>query len=491
MALYHFHVETKKRSAGHSAVAAAAYRAAEKLRDDYYGTVADYSHKGGVVLADILLPSHVPRKYADRETLWNDVEKIEKHPKAQLAFSFDIALQNELTMEENITLARKYLTEQFVSKGMIVDFAVHAPEKEEGGIDNPHFHVLCPIRLIDENGQWGTKERREYELDEHGERIRDEAGNYVWHPVPTTDWWEPETLQRWREEWANYVNRAFEEKGLPCRIDHRSYEAQGKEQLPTVHEGPAVREMEKRGIRTDKGEWNRLVRSVNAMLRNLGKQIKELLGRIAEIDEIISRPQSPNIVSVLGDYYTKRNAGAWSDKAKAGNLKKYAKDVAFLQQHGIVTLDDFRAAADDLRERVSEKNASIKAKEGKRKELGDLIYAAENYARVKPFVDGLKSIKFEKARKEYREKHDSEFRIYHANKRVLDKMLKDAQDKKLHIKDWKAEHDRLETEYRAEYEELKPLRDELNRFRDIQSKTDSVLREQEHTARQKKHDMEL
>ena len=41
--------------------------------------------------------------------------------------------------------------------------------------------------------------------------------------------------------------------GLDVRIDHRSYERQGVEFLPTVHEGATVRAMEKKGIRTEKG----------------------------------------------------------------------------------------------------------------------------------------------------------------------------------------------------------------------------------------------
>ena len=59
--------------------------------------------------AEILLPSHAPPEYSDRRTLWNSVEKAELHPKAQLAYSFDIALQNELSMEENIARARQFL----------------------------------------------------------------------------------------------------------------------------------------------------------------------------------------------------------------------------------------------------------------------------------------------------------------------------------------------------------------------------------------------
>ena len=101
IALFHFHVTQIKRSAGQSAVAAAAYRAGEKLHSEYYGEDSDYTRKGGVICSEILLPSHAPPEYADRETLWNAVEKAERGKKAQLAYSFDIALQNEFSMQEN------------------------------------------------------------------------------------------------------------------------------------------------------------------------------------------------------------------------------------------------------------------------------------------------------------------------------------------------------------------------------------------------------
>ena len=202
IALFHFHVTQIKRSTGQSAVAAAAYRSGEKLHSEYYGEDSDYTRKGGVICSEILLPAHAPPEYADRETLWNAVEKVERGKKAQLAYSFDIALQNEFSMEENINLARQFLLEQFVRRGMIVDFAVHSPDKEDGGISNPHFHVMCPIRPIEPNGKWGNKQRREYVLDEDGNRIPDGTGDYVFNAVPTTDWGSPETLEHWRQTWA-------------------------------------------------------------------------------------------------------------------------------------------------------------------------------------------------------------------------------------------------------------------------------------------------
>ena len=224
IALYHFHVTQIKRSAGQSAIASAAYRSGEKLHSEYYGEDSDYTRKGGVICSEILLPPHAPSSHSDRETLWNAVEKVERGKKAQLAYSFDIALQNEFSIQENIDLARQFLLEQFVIRGMIVDFAVHQPDKEDGGISNPHFHVMCPIRPLDENGKWGNKQQREYLLDENGERIRDEAGNYVFNAVPTTDWGSPEALEYWREAWADLCNQKFAEKELSVRIDHRSYE---------------------------------------------------------------------------------------------------------------------------------------------------------------------------------------------------------------------------------------------------------------------------
>lgn len=138
MALFHFTAGQISRGGGQSSVASAAYRAGEKLMDEYYGQIHDYTKKHGVVLSEIILPEHAPERFADRQTLWNEVEKVEKHPKAQLAYSFDFALQNELSIEENIRIAKEFIAENFTSRGMIVDMAVHEPGKDPGDIPNPH-----------------------------------------------------------------------------------------------------------------------------------------------------------------------------------------------------------------------------------------------------------------------------------------------------------------------------------------------------------------
>ena len=122
MGCYHFHLNQLSRGKGQSAIASAAYRAGTKLECTYYGEVSDYTRKGGVVLAEIHLPKQAPERFKDRETLWNEVEWIEGNKKAQLAHSFDIALMNEFSMEENIELARRFVEEQLVARGMIADW---------------------------------------------------------------------------------------------------------------------------------------------------------------------------------------------------------------------------------------------------------------------------------------------------------------------------------------------------------------------------------
>ena len=122
MALYHFSVSQIKRSAGQSALAAAAYRAGERLYSEYYDEISDYTRKGGILHTEILLPAHAPECFRDRATFWNAVEAAERHPKAQLAYSFDIALQNELSLNENIELPLLYMGIPATERSPILPF---------------------------------------------------------------------------------------------------------------------------------------------------------------------------------------------------------------------------------------------------------------------------------------------------------------------------------------------------------------------------------
>jgi len=213
------------------ALEAAAYRAGAELGGEGAEIVHDYTKKGGVVHKEIMLPDDAPEEFRDRETLWQAVEAREIRRDARLAREIEVALQIEFELQENIALLREYVRENFVENGMCADFAVH--DKKDG---NPHAHIMLTTRHVTPDG-FGGKNR---------------------------EWDKTENLLEWREKWAELNNRKFEEKGLAEHIDHRTLEAQGIDREPTIHLGHEAAALEKKGIRTEKGDYNREIRRRNA-----------------------------------------------------------------------------------------------------------------------------------------------------------------------------------------------------------------------------------
>ena len=482
MALFHFTVTQTKRSKGQSAIASAAYRSGEKLYSEYYGEYSDYTRKGGVICSDILLPPHALKEYADRQTLWNAVEKAERGKNAQLAYSFEISLQNEFSLEENIALAREFLFREFVSRGMTVDVSFHEKECEDGGTPNPHFHFLCPIRPMEQDGTWGIKQRREYVLDEEGNRIRDANGKYVFNAVPTTDWGSPETLEHWREAWAEMCNAKFAEKGLDVRIDHRSYERQGVDLLPTIHEGATVRAMEKKGIRTEKGEFNRWIKATNAVIRDIKKKITSLMGWIADMKAELAKPQAPDLVSLLNAYYTQRKAGAYSQKGKISNLKEMNETFNYLRANGIYNLEDLESRVNEHSSTTESLKKTLDGQTARMKEIKQLYDSSAAFQNLKPVYDGLQKIKFEKPRAKYKAEHEAELIQFYAARR---KLTGEFPDGKVDMKKLSDEYDELEQEHNTTYGEFKTVRDDLHRLWKVKSCVDTAARFNERTEEQK------
>ena len=147
MAIYHCSIKIIGRSDGKSAVASSAYRSGEKLTDDRTGLIHDFTKKRGVVFTEVSLPAHAPPEYADRNVLWNAVEKAEKKSNAQLAREIEVALPKELSRECQIEIVRRYVQENFVSVGMCADWALH--DKGDG---NPHAHIMLTMRGIKPDG---------------------------------------------------------------------------------------------------------------------------------------------------------------------------------------------------------------------------------------------------------------------------------------------------------------------------------------------------
>ena len=278
----HNEISIVQRSQQQSAVAAAAYQSGEKLFCEYDQEVKHYPEKRGIVHNEILLPANAPPEYADRNTLWNAAEAVEKQWNSQLARRWVLTIPREIPPDQYAVLVREFCQQQFVSKGMIADFAIHDPHPPG---HNPHAHVLLTMRAMDEHGKWLPKSRKVYDLDENGERIKLPSGRWKSHKEDTVDWNDQKYCEIWRHEWEVIQNRYLEANDRPERVDLRSYARQGLDIVPTVHEGAAVRQMEKRGIQTNIGNLNREIRAANRLMQSIRQLIHNLKDWITELGE--------------------------------------------------------------------------------------------------------------------------------------------------------------------------------------------------------------
>jgi len=288
LAIYHCSIKTISRGKGQSAIAAAAYRAGEKITSEYDGRTSDYTRKGGIVHTEIILPNNAPAEYQDRAILWNAVEKIEKAKNSQLAREIQLALPIELSYMQNVNLVREYVRKNFTDKGMCADIAIH--DNKDG---NPHAHIMLTMRPFNENRTWGAKFKKVYHLDESGNKIYNpENRTYKYTKENSVDWDNRDKAEEWRAAWADTANRYLEMANHTERVDHRSYARQGKAEIPTIHLGVAAHQMEQRGIQTERGNINRAIQFANQKLRNLKIKITELK---SDIETLLSEKITPPV----------------------------------------------------------------------------------------------------------------------------------------------------------------------------------------------------
>lgn len=294
MNIYHLSAQIIGRSNGRSAVAAAAYRSGEKLYEKESNSYKNYSRKQNVVYTEILLPQNAPAEYSDRETLWNAVQEVEKNQNARFSRELNVALPITENLETHKAIIKEY-GQYLADQGMCVDIAIH------GLKENPHAHIMLTVRAIGENGEWLPKKRMEYVLDDSGDRIPvidkktgqqkiEKDGRRKWktRTITTADWDKQETLVEWREKWASVCNRYLEPEH---QIDHRSNEERGLDELPTKHLGVAAAAMERRGITTEVGEYNREIQKINAYIRGINTELNAEAQAIMEIQDKIREEQ--------------------------------------------------------------------------------------------------------------------------------------------------------------------------------------------------------
>ena len=489
---FHFSVNIISRGKGKSAVASAAYISGEKIKNEWDGVTHDYTRKQGVISKEIFLPDHAPKEYKDRKTLWNSVELFEKNSNAQLARNFIISLPKELSIEENKKMIEEYIQTNFVKEGMIVDLAIHDESRE--GNQNIHAHIMTIVRPINEDGTWGQKSKKEYILDEKGEKILNKNGKPKTRKVELTTWNDKVNVEKWRENFSDLCNKYLERAGAEKRVDHRSFKRQGIKQIPTIHLGASASAMERKGIRTEKGDINREIKKQNELLKNIGNEIKKitlwLVGFKDKLKESYKeyKDQSKkqienesglfNLYEYLSFYqemqennraelsfYGKRNKAIY-------NLKRYASGINYLRENKIKTISDLQGHINTLRSKNSEIYKTIKENSQKIEDLNKCLAYAKTVRKTKATYQEYESKKIfkESFYKNNQKEIDQHIRARNLIEKISGK-------KNLREKEWLGEIKNLEDEISKLNTESEKIRERYKEINHIKYAVEAVNKE--------------
>lgn len=285
MAIFHCQVTIISRGSGQSACASAAYCSGETITCQRTKTTHDYSRKKGIDHSEILFSTISKKTFVEnRSSLWNSVEAAEKRKDSQLARSVVVALPTELDNQTKIQLVREFIKENFTDRGMIADLNIH-----EINSHNPHAHILLTMRDLIETPtgeiEFGQKNRT---------------------------WNERSFLEQYRANWAKTTNKYLELAQVPGRIDHRSLADQGIERIPQIHIGVAASAMERKGMRTERGDLHRQITAAN-------QQIATAQAEVYQIERTITadrQPSSINFNQIRKDLEQLANRARENDRQK-------------------------------------------------------------------------------------------------------------------------------------------------------------------------------
>ena len=274
MAIYHFSVKDIGRGKGRSAVACAAYRSGEKLNCERYGLEQDYTKKQGVEFKKIYAPENAKKELLDRQSLWNEVERVEKRVNSNLAREFEIAFPHELNAEQRQEMLDELCQKIVDRHNVVVDAVIHAPHTK-GGTDerNYHAHIMFTGRQLDrKTGDFAKHRNRDFNKGKSSE-----------------------TVTQWRKDFADIVNRQLERIGCDERVSHLSYKDLKYDLEPTIHEGAKVTELRRQGIDTEISLANDAIRERNAERQLIKGLEQEIIATERLVQDLKRQKEKPRI----------------------------------------------------------------------------------------------------------------------------------------------------------------------------------------------------
>ncbi|MBV8506564.1 MAG: MobA/MobL family protein [Alphaproteobacteria bacterium] len=274
---YHCSANPVGRGKGASVMHKAAYRAGEQLYDERGGQwTADYGRRARSVIEKfILTPANAPAWSRDRQRLWNAAETAEARSNGRIATELELGLPHQLDPARRRRLLVDFLAPIIARYGVAADIAIHTAHDRR----NIHAHILLTHRQLAYASParpgrfWQYRQSPDdHEKDQGREKQIGIAG------VAAT----PADIEAIRKSWADAVNRAYAEAGLGIRVDHRSHERRGIEDVPQIHLGPAAAGMERRHPgSSERGEANRAIAEHNERRRKL-RQLRAEARRLTQ-----------------------------------------------------------------------------------------------------------------------------------------------------------------------------------------------------------------
>ena len=154
------------------------------------------------------------------------------------------------------------------------------------------------------------------------------------------------------------------------------------------------------------------------------------------------------------------------------NLKQMAATMSIYEESGFSSPEELEAALAAASAELNSVHAELKAVESTLREKKDLQKQLLAYIKTKPARDGLKAQKTEKARKNYREQHESDFMIAEAATRYFKAkgITKLPASKTL-----QAEIEQLMREKNSLYNEYREKRERTKELQTVKSNIDQIL----------------
>ena len=204
----------------------------------------------------------------------------------------------------------------------------------------------------------------------------------------------------------------------------RSYARQGLDIIPTVHEGAAVRQMEKRGIQTNIGNLNREIRAANRLMKSIRQLIQNLEGWITELGE---------------------------------------KRKELLAQKALSTVEDLEAFLESSGKSAADYRNQMKPKEARSKVIDGILASRTDCKECKPVYEKYQKIFFKKTKEKFKQEHPEVARY----EKAAAYLAKHPDDKDSTQKELQEEQEKLLSEIAELKVPLTEVQEDLKKLRDI------------------------